>query len=360
MTEPDSHRPIRTAVIGYGLAGSVFHAPLVAATDGMALTAIVTTQPDRADAVRQRYPHTRVESSVEALLARRDEIDLVVVASPNKTHVPAGMAAIRAGLAVVVDKPVAPTVAGARELRAAAAAAGVAISVFHNRRWDADMLTLRDLLATGELGPVHRFESRFERWRPQIRTGAWREHADAESAGGLLYDLGSHLIDQALVLFGPVSTVYAELKAVRPGAVVDDDVFVALRHEAGIVSHLWASSVAADLGPRLRVLGAGGAYVKYGLDGQEQALRDGQTPGGPGWGVEPENAWGRLGTAEHARTVPSRPGSYQDYYTALRDALLGRGPLPVTFDEAVNVLTVIEAARRSAYDTRGTVQILAD
>jgi scyllo-inositol 2-dehydrogenase (NADP+) len=340
--------PVRTAVIGYGLAGSVFHAPLVAATEGLALTAIVTGDPDRAGAARQRYPQVRVVASVEALLARSADLDLIVVASPNASHVPVALAAIDAGLAVVIDKPVAATMAGAITLRDAAAGAGVLLSVFHNRRWDGDALTLRDLLADGALGTVHRFESRYERWRPRIKTGVWREEADPGSAGGLLYDLGSHLIDQALVLFGPVSTVYAEIDHIRPGAQVDDDVFVALTHRGGVQSHLWASSVAAAPGPRLRVLGTVAAYVKDGLDGQEQALRDGHTPREPDWGVEPESTWGRLGTPGQTRLIPTRPGAYQDYYTAIRDALLGRGPVPVPVEQAIDVLAVIEAAQRSA------------
>jgi scyllo-inositol 2-dehydrogenase (NADP+) len=344
-------RPVRTAVVGYGLAGSVFHAPLVSATDGLALSTVVTSNPDRAAAARERYPDIRVVASVDELLAGRGvahEIDLVVVASPNASHVPVALAAIRAGHHVVVDKPVAATVAAAVELRDEAAAAGVLLSVFHNRRFDGDALTVRDLLDGGQLGTVWRFESRYERWRPQVKAGAWREHPDPAAAGGLLYDLGSHLIDQALTLFGPVSTVYAELRALRPGAEVDDDAFVALSHVSGVCSHLWASSVAADLGPRFRVLGSEAAYVKYGLDVQEQALRDGHVPGEPDWGVEPESAWGRLGTPERNRPVPTRPGSYQDYYAGVRDALLGRGPVPVTIDQAIDVLAVIEAARRSA------------
>jgi scyllo-inositol 2-dehydrogenase (NADP+) len=348
--------PIRTAVVGYGLAGAVFHGPLIAATDGLELTAVVTGNPQRAQAATDRYPGLRVVSSVPELLASPQEYDLVVVASPNSSHVPVALAAIRAGLAVVVDKPVAPTAAAARELRDAAAAAGTALSVFHNRRFDGDALTVQDLRASGELGSVHRFESRFERWRPVIRPEAWREQAAPDNAGGLLYDLGSHLIDQALVLFGPVSTVYAEVRAVRTGAEVDDDVFVALEHTGGVRSHLWASSVAALPGPRMRVLGTAAAYVKYGLDGQEQALRDGGSPRDPGWGTEPELAWGTVGTVEQSRPRPTRTGSYQDYYAGVRDALTGVGRMPVTIDEAIDVMVVIEAAQRSARE-KGVVRL---
>jgi predicted dehydrogenase len=343
-----SDRPIRTAVVGYGVAASVFHAPLIAATEGLALSAVVTGDRSRAEAVRQRYPQAWIVPSVADLLREPDRLDLVVVASPNRSHVPVGLAVVEAGLPVVIDKPVAATVADAGRLRDAAAARKVLISVFHNRRWDGDALTVRRLLDEGEFGRVHRFESRFERWRPQIKAGAWRERADPAEAGGLLYDLGSHLIDQALWLFGPVGQSYAEVRTVRPGALVDDDVFLALVHETGTVSHLWASSVAADLGPRLRVLGSRAAYVKYGLDPQEAALRNGGSPGQPGWGREPAESWGRLGTPDGTRTVPTEPGAYQDYYAAIRNALRGTAPVPVPIEQAIEVLAVIEAAQRSA------------
>jgi scyllo-inositol 2-dehydrogenase (NADP+) len=348
--------PVRTAVVGYGLAGSVFHAPLIAATDGMELAAIVTANPQRAAEARSRHPDAEIIDSVDALLSEPGRWDLLVVASPNSTHVPVGRAAIEAGLPVVIDKPVARTAAQARDLRDAAAAKGVMISVYHNRRWDSDALTLAKLVRDGALGTVHRFESRYERWRPAIREGVWRENPDPDEAGGLLYDLGSHLIDQALTMFGPIRSVYAEVDAVRPGAQVDDDVFVALTHDSGTRSHLWASSTAADHGLRFRVLGTSAAYVKHGMDVQEEGLKAGATPGGPGWGEEPESAWGRLGSVGAFEPVRSLPGAYQEYYRGIRDAVRGDAPPPVTIDEAIDVITVIEAARRSA-DTTSVVPI---
>jgi scyllo-inositol 2-dehydrogenase (NADP+) len=344
MASPE--RPLRVAVVGYGVAGSVFHAPLIASTDGLELAAVVTGNPERAAAARQRYPDVTVVPTVDALL--REPLDLVVVAGPNRSHVPVGLAVLDAGLPVVVDKPVAPSVTSAVELRDAAAARGRLISVFHNRRWDGDARTVRGLHADGTLGTVHRFESRYERWRPQIKAGAWRELADPQEAGGLLFDLGSHLIDQALRFFGTVHSVYAEVRMVRPGALVPDDVFLALTHDSGTVSHLWASALAADLGPRLRLLGSAAAYVKYGMDVQEDALRAGRTPRDPDWGVEPKSAWGWLGPPDRSRPYPTLPGAYQDFYAGMRDALRGLGPVPVTIEEAIEVLAVIEAAQRSA------------
>ena len=355
MPDPSAsspHAPIRTAVVGYGLAGAVFHAPLLAAVDGMAVSAVVTANAERAAAARDRYPGVRVHASVDDLWRDAANLDLVVVASPNSTHVPTALAAIDAGLPVVVDKPVAASVADATLLRDRAHAAGLLLSVFQNRRWDGDARTIAALLRDGALGHVHRFESRFERWRPQVAAGVWRERADPAEAGGLLYDLGSHLIDQALWLFGPVSTVYAEVRAVRPGAEVDDDVFLALRHASGPVSHLWASSVAADVGARFRVLGSTASYVKHGLDGQEAALRSGGSPGDPGWGADPEAAWGTLGTPGDSARVETMRGAYEDYYVGIRDALRIAMKPPVSIDDAIAALAVIEAAQLSARENR--------
>jgi predicted dehydrogenase len=222
---------------------------------------------------------------------------------------------------------------------------GTALTVFHNRRWDSDQLTLRRLIAEGSLGEVHRYESRFERWRPQRRDDAWRETTPPEEGGGVLLDLGTHLVDQALTLFGPVRTVHGEV-AHRRGGPADDDAFVALEHESGVRSHLWASSVAAAPGPRLRVLGSQGAYLVEGLDGQEDALASGLRPGETaGWGVEPDEKWGRLVEGEVSRPVPSENGAWPHFYELLARALRGDGPLPVDPRDAVAVLEILERAR---------------
>ncbi|MDC0769290.1 Gfo/Idh/MocA family oxidoreductase [Streptomyces sp. HD] len=350
-----SATPLRVGLVGYGLAGSVFHAPLIATTEGLALDTVVTSNPERQEQARAEHPGVRVVATPDELLARAADLDLVVIASPNKTHVPLATAALKAGLPVVVDKPVAGTSAEARELAALAEARGLLLSVFQNRRWDNDFLTLRGLLAKGELGDVWRFESRFERWRPQLK-GGWRESGDPTEIGGLLYDLGSHVVDQALVLFGPVTQVYAEAVVRRSGAETDDDTFIALTHTNGVRSHLYASATTAQLGPRFRVLGSKAGYVKYGLDPQEAALREGARPGtGTAWGVEPESLWGRVGSGESpltggGRVEPTLPGDYPAYYAAVAEALLNDGPNPVTALEAAAALDVLEAARRSAHD----------
>ncbi|MFE9887689.1 Gfo/Idh/MocA family oxidoreductase [Streptomyces scopuliridis] len=345
--------PLRVGLVGYGLAGSVFHAPLIAATDGLALDTVVTSSPERREQARAEFPGVRFAASPDELWQRADSLDLIVIASPNKTHVPIATAALKAGLPVVVDKPVAGSAAEARELAALAEERGLLLSVFQNRRWDNDFLTLTRLVAAGELGDVQRFESRFERWRPQLK-GGWRESGAAEEIGGLLYDLGSHVVDQALVLFGPVVRVYAEADVRRPGAEADDDTFIALTHANGVRSHLYASATTAQLGPRFRVLGSAAGYVKHGLDPQEADLREGRRPGrGPGWGVEPESLWGRIGAGESPLTggghpVETEPGDYPAYYAGIATALREGTAPPVTAHEAAAALDVLEAARRSA------------
>jgi scyllo-inositol 2-dehydrogenase (NADP+) len=348
---------MRVALIGYGIGGAVFHAPLVAATPGLELAAVVTRDPQRQAAVRARYPACEIVAAADQLWAAPDRFDLVVVATPNDAHVPLALAAIDAGLAVVVDKPLAITAADGERLVAAARDADVPLTVFHNRRFDGDLLTIRRLHAEGSLGAVHRFESRFERWRPHPRPGAWREAEPAASGGGLLLDLGSHLVDQAVLLFGRPHRVYAEVDVRRDGVRGDDDVFVALEHPGGVRSHLWASAVAAQLGPRFRVLGARAAYVKHGLDGQEEALRAGARPDAPGFGEEPPASYGHLHGDGEARAVTTAPGDYRRFYVELEGALRGRGPLPVEASDAVEVLRILEAAQHSAL--RGEVVTLA-
>jgi predicted dehydrogenase len=340
---------MRVALLGYGLGGSVFHAPLVAATPGLELAAVVTRDPQRQAAVRARYPDAEVVDDAARLWRDADRFDLVVVTTPNDTHVPLALAAVAAGLPVVVDKPLAITAADGERLVQAADAAGVPLTVFHNRRFDGDLLTVQRLLVDGALGRVHRFESRFERWRPRPRPDAWRETEPPAGGGGLLLDLGSHLVDQAVRLFGRPLRVYAEVDARRAGVRGDDDVFVALEHPGGVRSHLWASALAGQLGPRFRVLGDRAAYVKHGLDGQEEALRTGAVPGDPGFGAEPPEAFGQLHTGDgSAVAVPTAHGDYRRFYAMVAAALRGDGPLPVAASEAVEVLHILEAARLSA------------
>jgi scyllo-inositol 2-dehydrogenase (NADP+) len=313
---------------------------------GLELASIVTS--GHADEARSAHPGADIVSSADDLFASSDEHDVVVVAAPNRHHASLALAAIDAGLPVVVDKPLAAGSDEGRRIAEEARAAGVVASVFHNRRWDGDFLTLRRMVSEGSLGELHRVESRFERWRPEVDAERWREGSDPADAGGVLFDLGPHLIDQALELLGPARSVYAEVRTLRPGAQVDDDFFVALEHESGARSHLWGTMMAAQLGPRLRVLGSEAAYVKWGLDVQEDALRDGASPSDPGFGEEPREAWGRLGTDDASEPVETERGRYLEFYERMEQAIRAGEPAPVPLEAGVETLRVIEAARRSS------------
>jgi scyllo-inositol 2-dehydrogenase (NADP+) len=337
---------LRVALVGYGLSGRVFHGPLVRATPGLEVTAIVTGDEHRRQQAISDFPGVALLNSAEEVWTRRDDFDLVVIATLPGSHKPLALAAIDAGLAAVVEKPMAVNTADAHKLIERAATADCLLVPFHNRRWDSDQLTLRKLLDEGALGRVHRYESRFERWRPSANPDAWRDVLPATDGGGLLLDLGTHLVDQALTLFGPVSHIRGELRALRGGA--DDDVFIALRHASGVQSHLWAGAVAAAPGPRLRVLGSEGAYVVEHLDGQEDALRAGLQPDAAGFGAEAPDRWGRLLHGDAGEPVQSQPGRWLTFYEGVEHALRTGAPPPVRAEDALAALEVLEAARSSA------------
>lgn len=349
-----NEKPLRVAIIGYGLAGSVFHAPLIAYTPGLEVAAIVTSDPERRIRALRDFPKVKLYAAAEELWRDASRYDLVVIATPNRLHVSLGIAALHAGLPVVIDKPMAASVADAERLLETSKTTGRLLTVFQNRRWDNDFRTVRSLLDAdlNLLGAITRFESRFERYRPMPKHGAWRELGDPEEAGGLLYDLGSHLIDQAMVLFGKPTSIYAEVERRRVGVRVDDDTFVALQFADGVRAHLWMSSVARTPGPRMRIGGLRGTYEKWGLDPQEQALKDGMRPDHPDWGREPREKWGRLSTEVGGVSIDGvidmLPGAYEQFYAFLRVALVLGGPPPVDPYEAIDVLRVIEGAQESA------------
>lgn len=325
---------IRVGLIGYGVAGRVFHAPFLAADPAFELAAVVTSQTDRLAA---DHPGATAVPDVDALLAHPG-LDLVVVASPTPLHVAHATAAIDAGLATVVDKPFAPDTAAGRALIEHADAAGVPFTVFQNRRWDGDFLTLRRLVDDGALGEVRRFESRFEWWKPAADE-SWKSTTSVQEGGGILFDLGAHLIDQALLLFGPARVAHAELRN-RRDAGADDDVFVVLEHDAGTTSHLWMSAIAPIAGPRFRVLGSRSGFVSWGLDPQESQLAGGTLPGDPRLGHA--NTPGRLGTDAHPDEIPLVPGDYAAFYRELAAALQGGTPLPVDPRESLAALELID------------------
>jgi Predicted dehydrogenases and related proteins len=355
-TTANTH-PLRVAIVGYGLAGSTFHAPIIAATPGMEVAAIVTSNAQRQASVRKHFPEATLYATTDELWKNAALYDLAVIAAVNATHVKLGIAAMRAGLPVVIDKPMAATVADAQRLLNTSTETGQKFSIYQNRRWDSDLLTVKKIIKADLLGTLTRFESRIERYQAQPKAG-WKDSPDPQQAAGQLYDLGSHVIDQALYLFGQPERVYAEMSIRRPGAQVDDDTFIALHFPNDLITHLWVSQVARISGPRMLLRGLRGSFVKYGEDPQEAALRAGGRPGTPDWGKESPEFWGHIETdlqPGHIHLdgkIESEAGAYQNYYAQMRDAVLGKGPVPVDPHSTLEVIRVIEAAQQSASEHR--------
>ncbi|NYS77351.1 MULTISPECIES: Gfo/Idh/MocA family oxidoreductase [Halomonadaceae] len=340
--------PIRTAIVGFGVAGSVFHAPLIDANESYCLECIVTGNTERAKKGQEHYPQTEIIRDFASLLAALDSgrlvLDLVILATPPEGHCRQAKALIERGLALVIDKPLATNREEGEDIIQAARTAGTPITVFQNRRLDADFITLARLIKNNDLGVVHSFESRFTWWMPE-GFGNWRDTTPISQAGGLLYDLGSHLIDQAIQLFGPVDTVeHAELDRHSSNPGGDEDTFVSLIHRSGVRTRLWMNGLAAQGGPRFHVLGSRGAFVKYGLDAQEAALSRGESPLGEGYGVDDSIAF--VGAGEDIQQVSLLPGNYPGYYCQLAHALTSSGALPVAAEEALYVLAIIEDIHR--------------
>lgn len=329
---------------GYGYAGRTLHAPLLAAVPGLRLTGVVSSRPE---AVRADLPDVAVAPDLEAALVACPQARLVVIATPNHTHEPLALQALEAGCHVVVDKPVTLGADAARGLADRAAARGLVASAFHNRRWDGDFLALRKLLADGVVGTPAVLESRVDRFRPQVRP-RWREQPGP--GAGLWYDLGPHLVDQALLLFGRPQDITADIGAQRDAGAADDWFHVILRYgRLRVILH--ATTLAAAPGPRFAMHGDAGSWIKHGMDSQEAWLKAGARPGGPGWGGPPEPAALTPGEAA-SDPVPVAAGDWTAYYAAVRDAVLGRGADPVPMAEAAAVMAVIEAGLDSAASGR--------
>jgi predicted dehydrogenase len=338
--------PLRVGLIGFGYAGRTIHAPLIAATPGLQLAAIGSSQPA---AVAAAWPGVRVVGDYAAL-ARDPGCDLVVIATPNQTHFALGCAALEAGRHVVIDKPFTVTLAEADALVALAARRGRLLSVFHNRRWDGDFLSLQECIASGRLGDVRELVSRIDRFDPLPRD-RWRERA--APGGGLWFDLGPHLIDQALCLFGPPQTVTADLAVLRDGAAGDDYAQVVLGYPQRRVT-LHCTRLAAAPGPRFEAHGTQASFVCHGLDVQEAQLKAGQTPGCAGWGDDPQPVFvtdGRT-TPRSAEPMPRVRGDWRRYYAGVRDAIAGSGANPVPPAEARRVMAVLDCATTSAREGR--------
>ncbi|RFA14432.1 oxidoreductase [Subtercola boreus] len=348
-------QPIRTALLGFGLSGRVFHAPFLEADDAFALSVIVTGDEARQAEARRLHPDARILSSTAELFEAPGDIDLVVIGTPPASHHGLALAAIEAGIAVLVDKPFVVNTAEGEELIARAAERGVPLTVFQNRRFDADYLTVAKLIGDGRLAGVSRFESRFEWFKPE-GARSWKAEATVLEGGGILFDLGTHLIDQALHQFGPAVVAHAELATRHPRSSAPDDAFLVLQHDSGVTSHLWMNSLAAQKGNRFHVLTPQTAYTKWGLDGQEAALKGGALPTDAGFGVEPPSTWGVLGVDGDpgpAAVEPER-GDYSGFYRLLGEALVSGGPLPVDPSDALRVISLIEQVHRETASAAST------
>ena len=340
---------LNVGLVGYGLAGSVFHAPLIRSVEGLRLTHVASSVAAK---VHGDLPDVQVVASPQALF-RLPQVDLVVIATPNLMHFPLAKEALLAGKHVVVDKPFVIRAAEGEELARLAVEQGRVLSVFHNRRWDNDFLTVREVIASGLLGAVHTYEAHFDRYRPDVRD-RWREQDLPGS--GLLYDLGSHLIDQALCLFGPPRTVRGETAVQRPEGKSVDWFRVTLEQE-GVRSVLRAGSLVRSPGPRYQIHGATGSFLKHGIDSQEEALRQGQRPGDPGWGRDTEACHGEIAFDRNGLRMTGRvetlTGCYETYYREVRRAITDTSEPPVTAAQAIDVIRVIELASESS--SRGAV-----
>ncbi|MCU1314225.1 MAG: oxidoreductase, NAD-binding [Acidobacteriaceae bacterium] len=338
--------PIRCGVIGFGLAGRIFHAAVIDATEGLTLAAIVQRSGDDA---KQAYPSVPVYRSVEALLAEGN-VDVVVVATPNQTHARLAEQCLRAGKHVVVDKPAAVSSSETASLLKISQQTGRRVFVYHNRRWDGDFITIQQLLQGGRLGTLRTFESHFDRFRPAPKPNAWRE--EPEPGAGILLDLGSHLVDQALVLFGLPTAVWGDVRNERTGSRVDDTFDLRLYYR-DLTVWLRSSSLAYLPAVRFLAYGTSASYRKDNLDPQEDALRAGDLFRSSPWGVDPESAWGTIMTlgadnaVQHTK-IPTLPGDYRGFYRNVRDTLLGTESQAVTLVDAWRTLRLLEWTRASS------------
>ncbi len=333
---------LRVGLVGYGFASKTFHAPLITGTDGMVLAAVSSSDASK---VHADWPSVPVVADAQALFAD-PTLQLIVIPTPNDTHFTLAKAALNAGKHVVVDKPFTVTLSQARELNMLAKTKGLLLSVFHNRRWDSDFLTLKSLLAAGTLGEVRYLESHFDRYRPEVRQ-RWREMKGAGS--GIWFDLGPHLLDQALQLFGSPVSINVDMTELRPAAQTTDYFHAVLTYpQRRVVLH--ASLLVAAESARFQVHGTRGSYVKYGLDPQEDRLKAGERPPQENWGDDSRD--GILTLAEGGvmveKTLPTLPGNYPAYYATIRDAIHGKATNPVSAAEAIHVMELIELGLQSA------------
>lgn len=346
-------RTVNTAIIGFGAAGQIFLAPFIGTNPGFKLQTIVTSDEGRAANAHKLYPGVKIEADSEAVFAD-DSIELVVIGTSNTSHLELSKKALLAGKHVLVEKPFTITSADADELIALSKQVGKIITVHHNRRFDSGHNTVKKVLADGKLGRFVEMEVHYDRFRPGLRANAWREKALPGS--GILYDLGAHLIDGALDLFGLPEEITALIITQRPGLEVDDN-FELILHYAGLKVTLKAGMLVKALGPVYQLYGDAGTFIKYGMDVQEEDLKAGKTPlDAPHWGEEPQNIWGTLtlddNGATSTETVPSEKGRYQDLFANVYEAIANGAELIVKPEQARNTIRVIELAFKSSAEKR--------
>jgi scyllo-inositol 2-dehydrogenase (NADP+) len=339
---------LRTGLIGYGFSGETFHAPFIKALDGYELSKVVSSNPTK---VHNHFPQVEVVKDVSELLSD-DLIDLVIITTPNTTHHQIAKQALLAGKHVVLEKPFVNQTKDAEELIDLAAKSNKILTVFHNRRWDNDFLTVKQCKESGALGEIFMFESHFDRYRPLV-TGRWREQ-NLEGSG-ILYDLGAHLIDQALLLFGLPETVQGDVLVQRDNGVADDYFHIVLGYgKLRVILH--SSCLVSSAGPRFQVHGSKGSFIKYGLDSQEEALKSGKIPGVPQWGQDREDRYGELnirtGELNVVNKIETIPGSYQSFYKELYHSIVNCSVVPVLAVDAMNTIKVIEAVKKSSLEKK--------
>jgi scyllo-inositol 2-dehydrogenase (NADP+) len=336
---------VNVALIGFGFAGRVFHAPVISAVPGLHLSAILQRSSDDAASV---YPKARVVKSVDELLAI-DDIRVVVIATPNISHYPLAKQCLLASRDVVIDKPFTTTYAEAAELVELAEQRGRLLTVYQNLRFNGDFRTVEELLRSQRLGRIALYEAHFDRYRLQLRPGAWRERAEAGS--GVFFDLGVHLIDQAMLLFGRPQAISADIRIERDGAQVDDAFDVVLRYPR-MRAMLRAGMIALAPDLRFIVRGEKGAFVKHGIDPQEEALKRGEIPRDDSWGREAREKWGTLYAPQEgtiaAEKIATLPGDYRLFYANVRDAILGKSSIEVTHEQMLDVMRALELAVESS------------
>ncbi len=346
-------RIINTGIIGFGVGGNTFHAPLIDTTEGFKISKIRARKDSEVNLAKQRYPGAIITDNADDIINDAN-VELVVITTPNSSHYSLAKQALLAGKNVVVDKPVTITSADADDLIKISKEQNKILSVYHNRRYDSDFATVQKLLNANLLGRLVEFENHYDRFRNYLKPGSWREKD--EPGAGILYDLGSHLIDQPLVLFGLPQAITADIRAQREGTKATDN-FELILHYPGLKVTLKAGMLVSQPLPRYILLGDKGSFVKYGLDVQEAALKAGLTPHTKAdWGIEPESVWGNLVTemngVNFSGKIQSEPGDYRNYYVNIYDAITNNKPLEVSPQHARNIIRVIELAMQSNDEKR--------